>query len=44
MAEDCCASNKDLNLKQKDINRAKEAVRQASGPAQPKRSAKCCCG
>lgn len=36
--------NKDLNLNQKDINRAKEAVRQACSPAQPKRSAKCCCG
>ncbi len=36
--------NKDLNLKQKDISRAKEAVKQACGQAQPKKSAKCCCG
>lgn len=36
--------NKDLDLKQKEIQRVKEAVRQACSQAQPKKSAKCCCG
>ncbi len=41
--------NKDLNLKRKDIDRAKEAVRQAVSPNQPfistaKRGSWCCCG